>query len=32
MAEEAGFETATFCPLRNWKEKGQPTESGKKRN
>jgi hypothetical protein len=30
LAEKAGFQTATFCPLREWKEKRNPTEAGKK--
>ncbi len=29
LAEQAGFKTSMFCPLRDWKEKGNPTEAGK---
>ena len=31
LAEQAGFKTSTFCPLNEWKEKGNPTEAGKKK-
>jgi rhodanese-related sulfurtransferase len=27
LAEQAGFKTATFCPLNEWKEKGYPAPS-----
>jgi rhodanese-related sulfurtransferase len=30
VAEQAGFKTTTFCPLDEWKGKGNPTEAGKK--
>jgi rhodanese-related sulfurtransferase len=30
LAEQAGFKTAQFCPLDEWKEKGNPTEAGTK--
>jgi rhodanese-related sulfurtransferase len=30
LAEQAGFKTTTFCPLDEWKRKGNPTEAGKK--
>jgi rhodanese-related sulfurtransferase len=30
LAEQAGFKTAQFCPLVEWKEKGNPTEAGTK--
>ena len=30
VAEQAGFRTATFCPLDEWKRKGNPTEAGAK--
>ena len=30
LAEQAGFRTATFCPLDEWKRKGNPTEAGAK--
>ncbi len=30
LAEQAGFKTTTFCPLDEWKGKGNPTEAGKK--
>jgi rhodanese-related sulfurtransferase len=32
IAEDAGFKTASFCPLHDWKEKGNPTEAGKKKS
>jgi rhodanese-related sulfurtransferase len=30
LAEQAGFKAAKFCPLDEWKEKGNPTEAGAK--
>src|SRR5215813_1005705 len=30
LAEQAGFKTATFCPLNEWKEKRYHTEAGAK--
>ena len=30
IAEEAGFKTASFCPIMKWKEEGNPTQPGKK--
>ncbi|HEV2616656.1 MAG TPA: rhodanese-like domain-containing protein [Candidatus Acidoferrales bacterium] len=32
LAEQAGFKTATFCPINEWKEKGNPTEAGVRRS
>jgi len=29
LAELAGFKTAEFCPLRDWKQKGYETEAGR---
>jgi len=29
LAQQHGYEATAFCPLQDWKEKGQPTEPGK---
>jgi hypothetical protein len=31
IAEEAGFKTAAFCPLRDWSQKNFDTDTAKKR-
>jgi hypothetical protein len=31
LAEKEGFKTATFCPINEYKAKGQPVEPGKKK-
>jgi rhodanese-related sulfurtransferase len=30
LAEEQGYKTASFCPIRSWKEQGYTMEPGKK--
>jgi hypothetical protein len=30
LAQKAGFQAAVFCPLNEYKAKGNPTEPGKK--
>ncbi len=30
LAEKAGFTSAVFCPISDYKAKGSPTEPGKK--
>jgi hypothetical protein len=30
LAEDHGYKTAAFCPIRSWKEQGYTTEPGKK--